>query len=145
MISPNCPALSFPVETDFRCSLNGRSGFTAARHAREHLCEALYDLKHLELFSDLGVALLKICILRLDLGVALLEICILRLDLGVALLEICILRLDLGVALLKICILRLEQSNFFAHLLEKGDPVGLPGVSKQPFVVPYSQKDLKRS
>jgi hypothetical protein len=103
MISPNCPALSFPVETDFRCSLNGRSGFTAARHAREHLCEALYDLKHLELFSDLGVALLKICILRL------------------------------------------EQSNFFAHLLEKGDPVGLPGVSKQPFVVPYSQKDLKRS
>ena len=117
MISPNCPALSFPVETDFRCSLNGRSGFTAARHAREHLCEALYDLKHLELFSDLGVALLKICILRLDLG----------------------------VALLKICILRLEQSNFFAHLLEKGDPVGLPGVSKQPFGVPYSQKDLKRS
>ena len=131
MISPNCPALSFPVETDFRCSLNDRSGFTAARHAREHLCEALYDLKHLELFSNLGVALLEICILRLDLGVALLEICILR--------------LDLGVALLKICILRLEQSNFFAHLLEKGDPVGLPGVSKQPFVVPYSQKDLKRS
>jgi hypothetical protein len=131
MISPNCPALSFPVETDFRCSLNGRSGFTAARHAREHLCEALYDLKHLELFSDLGVALLKICILRLDLGVALLEICILRLDLGVALLEI--------------CILRLEQSIFFAHLLEKGDMRGLPGVSKQPFVVPYPQKDLKRS
>ena len=108
MISPNCPALSFPVETNFRCLLNGRSGFTAARHAREHLCEALYDLKHLELFSNLGVALLEICILRL------------------------------------------EQSNFFAHLLEKGDPVGsdmrgLPGVSKQPFVVPYSKKDLKRS
>jgi hypothetical protein len=121
MISPNCPALSFPVETDFRCSLNGHSGFTAARHAREHLCEALYDLKHLELFSDLGVALLEICILRLDPC------------------------LDLGVALLEICILRLEQSIFFAHLLEKGDMRGLPGVSKQPFVVPYPQKDLKRS